>query len=87
LAPERRHLHVHDRHMVGVNPHDEAFIERHPDLLAEFASAVAATPAQLRERLAAVVTAGATRISCAVSFADWERDMERYAKALGLSRN
>jgi 5,10-methylenetetrahydromethanopterin reductase len=84
-APGTRHLQLHDRHMVGLNVHDAAFIKRHPESLAEFAANIAVTPPQLRERLAALAQLGATRISCAVSFANWEDDMERYAKALDLA--
>ena len=43
---EVQHLVVHDRHTVGVNAHDAAFIGRHPDALTAFASMVAVTPAQ-----------------------------------------
>jgi 5,10-methylenetetrahydromethanopterin reductase len=84
LPADVRHLHLHAEHMVGVNPHDAAFIERHPDALAGFAQALALTPERLREQVAGLEARGATRISCAAVFTDWERDIERYAQALGL---
>lgn len=81
---EVRRLHVHDRHVVAVNAIDAAFAERHPDALADFAESAACSPAQLRERIEAVAALGATRVTCRVTFADWERDMARCAQALGL---
>jgi 5,10-methylenetetrahydromethanopterin reductase len=85
IAPGKRHLHLHDRHMVGLSAHDAAFIKRHPEALAEFAARIAVTAPQLRERFAQLRALGATRITCGVSFANWKDDMERYAKALDLA--
>jgi 5,10-methylenetetrahydromethanopterin reductase len=84
FPPETRHLHVHDLHMVGISAHDRDFVERHPDAVAQFAAMVAVRPRQLRDQAKALATQGATRIACGVAFADWERDMERYARALEL---
>jgi hypothetical protein len=84
FPPETRHLHVHDRHMVELSAHDRAFVERHPDAVAEIAAAAAMTSDQLCEAAQALAARGATRISCGVAFADWERDMERYAAVLAL---
>jgi 5,10-methylenetetrahydromethanopterin reductase len=81
---ETRHLHVHDRHMVELSAHDRAFVERYPGAVAEIAAAAAMTSDRLRETAQALAGRGATRISCGVAFADWERDMERYAAALSL---
>jgi 5,10-methylenetetrahydromethanopterin reductase len=50
LAEDKRHLAVHADHMVAVNRHDAAFIERHPELLAEFAASGAVTPAKLAKQ-------------------------------------
>jgi 5,10-methylenetetrahydromethanopterin reductase len=85
LPSDVRHLHVHEGHAVAVSVIDAAFIERHPDALAAFAAAASCTPAQLRERTDAVAALGATRLTCQITFADWERDMARTAKALGLT--
>ena len=82
--PELRHLHVHDGHAVHASPIDAAFAERHPDALAAFASAASSTPAQFRERMEALAAQGATRVTCHVTFEDWEHDIVRPAKALGL---
>jgi 5,10-methylenetetrahydromethanopterin reductase len=81
---ETRHLHVHDRHMVGLSKHDRAFVERHPDAIAEVAAAAAITPDQLRQTAWSLAGQGATRLSCGVAFSDWRADMERYAEALAL---
>jgi hypothetical protein len=75
---------VHDRHVVGVNANDAAFIARHPDALAAFAARAAVTPDQLRDRRDALAARGVTRLSCGAGFANWERDMVALAKALGL---
>jgi 5,10-methylenetetrahydromethanopterin reductase len=80
---EVRHLHVHDRHTVYVNALDDAFVAQHPDALADYAAGEACTPQQLRDRVAFIASKGATRVRCR-SFADWERDMVRWAAALGL---
>jgi 5,10-methylenetetrahydromethanopterin reductase len=84
FPPETRHFQVHDRHMVETSAHDRSFVEQYPEALAEFAAAAALRPEQLREQVQAVAALGATRLSCGVSFGDWQRDMERYAAALSL---
>jgi 5,10-methylenetetrahydromethanopterin reductase len=84
LPAETRHLHVHDGHTVLMNPLDEAFAGRHPDALAGFAAAGACTAEQLRARVEAAAALGATRIGCRASFQDWEGDLARTARALGL---
>lgn len=84
FPPETRHLHVHDRHMVELSAHDRALLARNPEAVAKVSAAAAMTPNQLREAARSLAARGATRISCGVAFADWERDMERYAAALAL---
>jgi 5,10-methylenetetrahydromethanopterin reductase len=81
---ETRHLHVHDRHMVGLSAHDRAFVERYPDAVAQVAAAVTMTPDQLRQTAWSLAMQGATRLSCGVAFSDWRDDMERFAGALAL---
>jgi len=81
-----RHLVVHDGHTVGVNAHDAAFIDRHPDALAAFAAKIAVTPAQLRRRIDTIATLGATRTTCTPFHGtDWASTMRAYAKAVGFS--
>jgi 5,10-methylenetetrahydromethanopterin reductase len=82
---EVRHLIVHDLHCVGVTSHDQDFIERHPDALAEFAAQIAITPPMLRERIDAIAALGATRISFASYMEpDWSSVLHTYAAAVGL---
>jgi len=81
---EARHLVVHDRHTVFVNELDAAFAERHPDALADYVVREICTPAQMKERVDAIAALGATRVQCRVLFADWERDMKRWATALEI---
>ena len=83
--PELRHLYVHDRHVVAMNALDAAFAERHPDAVADFAGMMACTVDAWRERIDAYAKAGATRMTCGTSFADWRGDMVRVAKAVGLT--
>ncbi len=80
-----RHLIVHDQHAVGVGPHDAAFIDRHPDALAAFASQVAVTPEQLRDEINTLGSLGATQITCSPFLGtDWESATRSFAKAVGL---
>lgn len=80
-----RHLVVHDRHTVGVNAHDAAFIDRHPDALAAFGEMVAVTPAQLRERIDAIAAMGATQTTLTPYFdTDWDSALRSYARAVGF---
>jgi hypothetical protein len=70
--------------MVGLNAHDRAFLDARPAAVRAFAEVVALRPEQLRDRLAPIAAAGADRVVCGAFFPDWERDMQRYATALGL---
>jgi 5,10-methylenetetrahydromethanopterin reductase len=82
---EVRHLVVHDRHTVGVNDHDAAFIKRHPDALAAFAANMALTPGELRGRIDEIVRLGATRTTFSPYMgSDWASAMRAHATALGL---
>ena len=84
FPPELRHLHVHEGHAVLANPIDTAFAARHPEALAAFAAQASCTAAELAARMQALAARGATRVTCTIDFQDWERDMARPAKALGL---
>jgi 5,10-methylenetetrahydromethanopterin reductase len=80
-----RHLVVHSQHMVGLNDHDKAFMDRHPDAVAAFMARTIITPAQLRDRIEARQAAGATSISAfSDSGADWASAMRAFARAVGL---
>jgi 5,10-methylenetetrahydromethanopterin reductase len=78
-----RHLVVHDCHTVGLNAHDEAFIDRHPDALSEYIARTVITPEQLRDRIAVIAMAGATHTTCPTP-GDWQAAMRAYAHAVGL---
>ncbi len=80
-----RHLVVHSQHMVGLNEHDAAFVDRHPEALAAFIDQTVVTPAQLRVSLDSLVDAGATCISCfAGQGTGWATAMRAFAKAVDM---
>ena len=87
-VPENlRHLAVHDRHTVGINDHDAAFIDRHPDALADFITQLVVTPEQLRERISAIQALGATHTTCfAIVGPGWPGAMRAYAEAVGIAQ-
>jgi 5,10-methylenetetrahydromethanopterin reductase len=85
IEPALRHLAVHDRHTVGVNDLDAAFIAQHPEALAAYAATMAVTPGQLRARVDGVARLGATRTSFQSYLGtDWESAIRSYARAVGF---
>jgi 5,10-methylenetetrahydromethanopterin reductase len=72
---ETRHLAVHDLHLLGVTERDRPFIT------ADRLSALAFTPAQLRERLAALEAAGVTEIAYQPAGPDIERELTAFCEA------
>lgn len=85
LPREIRHLAVHDRHTVGTNELDAAFISGHPDAFAAFLEAAVQTPAAFRQRVTALEAAGVTHVDGpARAGRHWEWATRAYAEALGL---
>jgi 5,10-methylenetetrahydromethanopterin reductase len=72
-----RHLAMHELHLIGVNERDRPFVT--PELIAAIGGAY--TPAQLRERLAALEEAGATEIAYQPAGPDIPRELERFIAA------
>jgi hypothetical protein len=85
LPVEVRHLAVHDKHTVGVNNHDQEFIDRHPDALADFVDRVVMTPKAVKENIEWLSGIGVTNaIGPATAGQHWEWATRRFAKACGL---
>jgi 5,10-methylenetetrahydromethanopterin reductase len=80
-----RHFGVHDKHTVGVNDHDEAFMDRHPDALAAFVDQVLTTPQALGERIERLASMGVTHANGPALAGDhWEWATRMFAKACRL---
>ncbi|NMH92673.1 LLM class flavin-dependent oxidoreductase [Pseudonocardia bannensis] len=77
LDPDTRHLAMHDRHLIAVTEMDRPFIDG--DVLTT--TGMAMTPAQLREKLAQLESAGVTEIAHQASGPDVPRELEAFAKA------
>ncbi|MGE3388949.1 MAG: LLM class flavin-dependent oxidoreductase [Gammaproteobacteria bacterium] len=75
-----RHLAMHDGHLVGVNPTDQPYITG--DLLSTYG--LAADHAAWRDRVQALVAAGATEIAYQPAGPDIPRELAAFAKAAGL---
>jgi 5,10-methylenetetrahydromethanopterin reductase len=78
IPADERHLAIHDRHLIGVNDRDRAFVT--PEIL----QALGATyrPAELRDRLAAMAGAGMTEIAYQPAGPDIPRELEAFAAAV-----
>jgi len=78
IPADERHLAIHDRHLIGVNDRDRAFVT--PELL----QALGATfsPAELRDRLAAMAAGGMTEIAYQPAGPDIPRELEAFAAAV-----
>jgi 5,10-methylenetetrahydromethanopterin reductase len=77
LPLERRHLALHDRHMVAVNDRDRPFVTG--EVMA--ASGAAMSAKQWREKLDGVEAGGATEVAFQPAGPDIPRELERFAEA------
>jgi 5,10-methylenetetrahydromethanopterin reductase len=73
----RRHLALHDRHLIAVNDRDRPFVTG--ELLA--GQGLALSPAAWRDRLADLVAAGATEVAYQPAGPDIPRELEAFARA------
>jgi 5,10-methylenetetrahydromethanopterin reductase len=74
---ETRHLVMHDQHLVAVNDRDRPFITG--DLLVK--TGLALSPAQWRDKLAALEAAGSTEVAYQPAGADIPRELQAFAEA------
>jgi len=78
VAPERRHLVVHERHLVAPTERERPFLD--PALVAT--SPFTGSPAEVRERVAAVAAGGATELVYAPMGTDTLRELATMAQAV-----
>jgi 5,10-methylenetetrahydromethanopterin reductase len=72
-----RHLRVHERHLVGINPWDEDVVNGETIL----ALTLTGTAAEVRDRLVALGEQGATEVAFHPGGDDPVRELERFAAA------
>jgi 5,10-methylenetetrahydromethanopterin reductase len=85
LPAEVRHLTVHDKHTVGINDHDQSFMDRHPDALSEFIDRVVMTPQALCQHIERLASLGVTHVNGpALAGKHWEWATREFARACGL---
>ena len=80
----RRHLAVHDGHLVALGQHDEALLARAAPLLASWT--MTGTGADIRARLRALTLAGITEIAYQPIGPDIPRELAAFARAAGLAQ-
>ena len=83
VAPARRHLTVHDGHLVALGKHDEALLARAAPLLATWT--MTGTRADIGARLRALASAGVTEIAYQPMGPDIPRELAAFAAAAGLA--
>jgi len=80
LGPERRHLAVHEGHLVAANPRDELVLEAAAALAPAFT--LTGTAAEVRGRAEALAAAGVTELAFQPAGPDIERELRAMAAAL-----
>jgi 5,10-methylenetetrahydromethanopterin reductase len=79
----RRHLAIHDGHLIGLGEHDEALLTRAAPLLAKWT--MTGTPADIGARLRALTAAGITEVAYQPMGPDIPRELTAFAAAAGLA--
>ena len=79
----RRHLAVHDGHLIALSQHDQALLERAAPLLASWT--MTGTQTDIKARLRALTTAGITEVAYQPIGPDIPRELAAFAGAAGLS--
>ena len=77
VPADERHLAIHDLHLIAVNDRDRDFVTG--DLMAALGSVY--SPAQLRDRLAAMEASGITEVVYQPAGPDIPRELESFAEA------
>jgi 5,10-methylenetetrahydromethanopterin reductase len=78
IPADERHLAIHDRHLIGVNERDRAFVT--PEILQSMGATF--RPAEIRERLDAMAASGMTEIAYQPAGPDIPRELEAFAAAV-----
>jgi 5,10-methylenetetrahydromethanopterin reductase len=79
----RRHLAVHDGHLIALGKHDEALLARAAPLLAKWT--MTGTPADTGARLRALTATGITEVAYQPMGPDIPRELTAFARAAGLA--
>jgi 5,10-methylenetetrahydromethanopterin reductase len=79
----RRHLAVHDGHLIALSRHDEALLARAAPLLASWT--MTGTPADIGARLRALTSSGITEVAYQPMGPDIPRELAAFAQAAGLT--
>ena len=82
VEPARRHLAVHDGHLVTLGKHDEALLAQAAPLLATWT--MTGTRADVGARLRALTAAGITEVAYQPMGPDIPRELAAFAAAAGL---
>ncbi len=78
----RRHLAIHEGHLVALGPHDEALLARAAPLLGSWT--MTGTSADVGARLRALTAAGLTEVAYQPMGPDIPRELTAFARASGL---
>ena len=79
----RRHLAIHDGHLVALGPHDQALLARAAPLLARWT--MTGTPAETAARLRALSSVGITEVAYQPMGQDIPRELAAFAEAAGAA--
>jgi 5,10-methylenetetrahydromethanopterin reductase len=83
VEPSRRHLAIHDGHLVALGQHDEALLAQAAPLLASWT--MTGSGADIRARLRALALAGITEVAYQPMGPDIPRELAAFAAAAGLA--
>ena len=78
----RRHLAIHDGHLIALSQHDQALLERAAPLLASWT--MTGTRTGVGARLRALTSAGITEVAYQPMGQDIPRELAAFAQAAGL---
>jgi len=83
VEPSRRHLTIHDGHLIALSPHDQALLERAASLLTTWT--MTGTRTDIAARLRALTDAGITEVAYQPMGPNIPRELAAFARAAGLS--
>ena len=82
VEPSRRHLAIHDGHLISLSPHDQTLLERAAPLLPNWT--MTGTRSDIAARLHALTEAGITEVAYQPMGQDIPRELAAFAQAAGL---
>jgi 5,10-methylenetetrahydromethanopterin reductase len=82
VEPPRRHLAIHDGHLIALSQHDQALLERAAPLLPTWT--MTGTRPDIAARLRALTEAGITEVAYQPMGQDIPRELAAFAQAAGL---